>query len=206
MRYGAKMLQWAPFAASNPEPAASLPRYGTPENLGELNEVQETLNFNEASAAGNNDALARFVNEFRDGTLAVSILDVKQTTMSHISGAQLVGSGTTDETKDLAFGAEDNAPYGGMAFYVNELMEGNVKKYRGVYYPKVKAMLQGETYNTKGQSITLTAQRINFRVMKAANEQYRIFSPYFATAAEAEAWVNAKIVAATSGGGTNEGS
>ena len=37
MEYGAKMIQWAPFASSNPEPDSSVPHFGTPVNLGALN-------------------------------------------------------------------------------------------------------------------------------------------------------------------------
>lgn len=44
-QYGAKNLQWAPFAASNPEPEDALPNYGTPMKLGNLMSVAETPNF-----------------------------------------------------------------------------------------------------------------------------------------------------------------
>ena len=48
MDYGAKMLQWAPFAAENTEPAGKLPTYGPAVNLGALNKVSDTPAFNEA--------------------------------------------------------------------------------------------------------------------------------------------------------------
>lgn len=50
-QYGAKNLQWAPFAASNPEPEDALPNYGTPMKLGDLMSVAETLNFSEVESA-----------------------------------------------------------------------------------------------------------------------------------------------------------
>ena len=54
MKYGAKMLQWAPFAQSDPEPAGALPKYGTPVNLGALNKVTDSPTFNEAKGYGDN--------------------------------------------------------------------------------------------------------------------------------------------------------
>ena len=63
MRYGAKMLMWAPFAQENAEPAGALPTYGTAKQLGELNKVTDAPAFNEAKAYGDN-GLGRYVNEF----------------------------------------------------------------------------------------------------------------------------------------------
>ena len=39
MQYGAKMIQWAPFAANDPETVSAPPKLGTPANLGALNKV-----------------------------------------------------------------------------------------------------------------------------------------------------------------------
>ena len=107
-QYGAKMLQWAPFAATNPEPADSLPNYGTPMNLGALQSVAETLNFSEGEARGD-DVRKIYIKEFVDGSLAVGVLELANATASAITGATV---DSTQNAKDIHFSANDNAPYG----------------------------------------------------------------------------------------------
>lgn len=192
MKYGAKMLQWAPFAAENAEPAGALPNYGTPINLGELNKVTDNPVFNEAKAFGNN-ALARYVAEFKEVSIDVEILDMTNTHAAAVLGASI----PEGEGQDLHFGAEDNPPYGGLGFYVNELLPGNKKAYKGVFYPKVKATMQGAEYSTKGDSITLTGCKLHFLGAICSNGDWKLESDYFDTEAEAAEWVNNKVKAAT---------
>lgn len=184
MKYGAKMLMWAPFAAENAEPEAALPNYEAAVNLGELNQVSDNPIFNEGKAFGDNE-LARYVNEFKEVGVDVTILDMTHAHASALLGATLAAG----DAADLQFGAEDNPPYGGLAFYVNEMLKGNVKKYKGIFYPKVKASMQGEEYSTKGDSITLTGKKLRFVGMACAAGTWKMESPYFATEAEAKAWV-----------------
>ena len=185
MKYGAKKLMWAPFAAENAEPENARPSYGAARNLGELNRVSDSPSFKEAKAYGDN-GLARYVNEFKEVGVDVTILDMTHADASAVMGATL----PEGENSALSFGAEDNAPYGGLAFYVNELLKGNVKKYKGIFYPKVKASMQGEEYSTKGDSITLTGKNLRFLGTACNSGEWKVESPYFATAAEAEAWVD----------------
>lgn len=189
MRYGAKMLMWAPFAQENAEPAGALPTYGTAKQLGELNKVTDAPAFNEAKAYGDN-GLGRYVNEFKEVPVDVEILDLTNELASELVGAKL---DSTEGRKDLHFNAEDNAPYGGLSFYINELLAGNVKKYKGIFYPKVKAAMQGKEYNTKGDTITLVGEKLHFLGSAAKNGDWKIESEYFATEAEAEAWVKGKL-------------
>jgi len=192
MNYGAKMLQWAPFAADNAEPAGALPNYSTPINLGELNKVTDNPTFNEAKAHGDN-ALRRHVNEFKEVTIDVEILDMPNEHAESVLGASIPAG----EGKDLHFGAEDNPPYGCLGFYVNELLAGNKKAFKGVFYPKVKATMQGAEYATKGDSITLTGCKLRFLGTSCNSGDWKIQSDYFNTEAEAVAWVNNKVKAAT---------
>ena len=84
-QYGAKNLQWAPFAASNPEPEDALPNYGTPMKLGDLMSVVETLNFSEVESRAD-DVRKIYVREFVDGSLAVSVLELPNETASAVTG------------------------------------------------------------------------------------------------------------------------
>ena len=54
-KYGAKYLQWAPFAAENPDALeTAFPKYGDPISLGALVSVTDTPTFNEAKMYGDN--------------------------------------------------------------------------------------------------------------------------------------------------------
>ena len=137
-QYGAKMLQWAPFAATNPEPADSLPNYGTPMNLGALQSVAETLNFSEGEARGD-DVRKIYIKEFVDGSLAVGVLELANATASAITGATI---DSTQNAKDIHFSANDNAPYGCLGFYISCMKDDGTKYYKGIFYPKVKASMK----------------------------------------------------------------
>lgn len=188
MKYGAKMLMWAPFAKDNPEPDNSLPNYGDAKQLGELNKVSDNPQYSQAKGYGNN-GLARYVNEFKEVTVDVEILDMSNEIASEVMGAAI----ETEGDRDLVFNAENNAPYGGLGFYINELLVDNAKKYKGIFYPKVKASMQGKEYTTKGESITLTNEKLHFLGSAAKTGDWKKESPYFNTEAEAEAWVKKKL-------------
>ena len=150
MDYGAMYIKWAPFAAENPEPAGRLPTYGPAVSLGPLNKVTDSPSFNEAKGYGDN-SLQVYVNKFKETVLAVETTELALDTMSAISGTTI----ETGTHKNMRFRNTDKAPYGGLGFIVNLLLTGNRDICRGVFYPKVKAMLQGTEYNTNGETITL---------------------------------------------------
>lgn len=191
MKYGAKMLQWAPFAESDPEPAGALPKYGTPMNLGELNKVTDSPTFNEAKGYGDN-TLTVHVTEFKEVGIDVEVNELPNAAASAIFGAKL----DTEEGQDLHFGAENNAPYGGLAFYISKMLKSNAKTYQGVFYPKAKASVQGEEYSTKGESITLANSKIHFLATACNSGDWKVLSKDFSTEEEAASWVNEKIKAA----------
>lgn len=192
-KYGAKYLQWAPFAETAPdESTAAFPKYGTPVNLGKLVKVTDSPTFNEGKIYGDN-SLAEYVNEFKECGIDVEVTELSNSVSSSIFGATLATSG--DDT-DLKFGEDDNAPYGGLAFYVCKLVN-NVKKYQCIYYPKLKASMQGDEYATKGDGITLTGGKIHFTASAPANGSWKVVSTEVGTEAAAKTWVDAKIVAAT---------
>ena len=195
MQYGAKMIRWAPFAATDPEAASAPPKLGTPANLGALNKVTETINFNRVSAYGDNVKKVEIV-EFKDGSLAVETLYLSNANAAAVTGAEL---GTTDGDKDLKFGSNDTAPYGSLAFYTNHMRDDGTKYYQGIFYPKVKANMEGEEYNAKGENITLANANITFEVFEALFGKYKIKSEEFDTEAKAAAWVDEKIKAAAGG-------
>ena len=193
-KYGAKYLQWAPFAAENPDALeTAFPKYGDPISLGALVSVTDTPTFNEAKMYGDN-ALKEHVNEFKECGVAVELTDLANSVASAVLGATI----SEEPENDLEFSAEDNAPYGGLAFYINKMVDG-VKSYHGIYYPKLKASMQGTACTTKGDSITLAGGSLNFTAAAPMNGKWKVESDDFPTEAEAKAWVDEKIVKAVAG-------
>lgn len=188
---GCKYIQWAPFAATNPEPAGVVPNYGTPINLGALSKVTDSPSFNEAKTYGDN-ALDEYVNEFKECPIDIEVTELSNAVAAGIFGATL---GTGEDT-DLKFGGDDVAPYGGLAYIVCKQVH-NVNKFQGIYFPKVKAAMQGEEYATKGDSVTLTGGKIKFTASKCNSGDWKIKSADLDTEAAAKTWVDAKIKAAT---------
>ena len=190
-KYGAKYLQWAAFAETAPDAVSTAyPKYGTPMNLGALVRVTDTPSFNEAKAYGDN-VLKEHVNEFKECGVAVELTELSNTVASAVLGATI----NEEADNDLEFSAEDNAPYGGLAFYINKMVDG-VKFYHGIYYPKLKAAMQGTEYATNGDSITLTGGALNFTASAPACGKWKVDSDDFTTEEDAKAWVDEKIKAA----------
>lgn len=190
--YGAKYLQWAPIVE---EPADSKPTYGQAINLGPLVKVADSPTYNEAKSYGD-DVLQEYVNEFNECPVDVEVTELPMDAAAAITGAKLEGE---SEQKDLAFGANDNAPHGGLGFYISKQVKG-VKSYQGVFYSKLKASMQGEEYSTKAGTVTLVNSKMRFLAMSPSFGPWKVKSPGFATETEAKAWVDAKLAAAAATG------
>ena len=193
--YGAKYLQWAPFAESSPDiDPSAFPKYGTPMNLGPLVQVTDTITYAEAKNYGDNE-LQETASEFQELGLDAEITELP------IDAAAAVYGATKTEAGDLEFGDSDDAPWGGLALYTNKQAKiGGVQKkyFQGVFYPKLKASRQGTTYTTKGQSITFANGKIRFTGTACAKGKFQVFSANLETEAAAKAWVDALIKAASS--------
>lgn len=186
--YGAKYIQWAPFAETSPdESAETYPKYGDPINLGALQKATDSPSYNEAKIYGD-DALDEYVSEFKECPIDVEITELSNAVASAVTGAQIDSSGD----KDLHFNSSDEAPYGGMAFFVKKMVHKKVV-YQGIYYPKLKATMQGEEFNTKGDSITLAGGKLHFLASTCAKGDWKVKSDDLATEAAAKTWVDGKI-------------
>lgn len=185
MDYGAKYIRWAPFVEENPEEPKKLPKYGTAVTLGALNKLTDTPAFNEAKGYGDN-ALKVYVNKFKETILGIETTEVPRESMSAVSGT-IIENGTN---KNMRFRDTDKTPYGGLGCYVNKILDDGRDVSMGIFYPKIKAMLQGTEYNTNGENITLATSKLQFTGSAALSGDWKIESPYFDTEEEAQAWVD----------------
>lgn len=193
-QYGAKNFRFAPFAASDPEPAGALPKYGDIVQVGSLNLLNETLNFSEVEARGD-DVRKIYKKSFTDGLLDVDILYISPAVSSKVLGLTL----DSTEKKNLHFRDDDSAPYGGGSFYTTCVRDDSTNSvyYQGIYYPKIRASMQGRSYQTKQKQLVLTNPKLSFSVDACNSHDYRIESEEFATEAEADDWCTAMLSAAT---------
>lgn len=201
MDYGAKYIRWAPFAAEDPEPDGALPNYGPAITLGALNKATDSPTFNEAKGYGDN-TLKVYVNKFKENTISIETTEVPRASMTAVSGTTLESA----TKKNMRFRDTDKTPYGGLGFYVNKLLDDGRDVCMGVFYPKVKAMLQGTEYNTNGENITLSTSKLQFTGSACKSGDWKIESDFFETEAEAKAWVDGMFTGESTDIGKTSGS
>ena len=186
MEYGAKNIRVGKITA---EPANAMPTYDKAMLLGELNQLADNPSFAEAKAAGDNNALARYIKQFTQATVDVTVLDITNEVASMVLGAT-IESGSTQ--KGLSFSGNDVAPYVGLGFYTTNLLAENVVKYKAIFYPRCKASMQGKTYDTKGDSITLSNSKLQFTASVCNKDaRWKMESEFLESEAAAEAWLEA---------------
>ena len=192
MEYGAKNIRIGKITA---EPANAMPTYDKAMLLGELNQLADNPSFAEAKAAGDNNALARYIKQFTQATVDVTVLDITNEVASMVLGAT-IESGSTQ--KGLSFSGNDVAPYVGLGFYTSNLLAENVVRYKAIFYPRCKASMQGKTYDTKGDSITLSNSKLQFTASVCnKGARWKMESEFLETEAAAEAWLEALMPMAT---------
>ncbi len=185
---GARYAKWAPVTA---EPSASLPQYGDVVNLGALVSVNDTPNFNEAKQYGDDHAV-NVLYEFKDCDLDCEVTEMATQTAAKLYGETFT-PGQTSAPGTKTSKQDDSAPYGGFGF-IRATYENNAYGYVGVYYPKAKAVPQGATYTTKGDSIVFTGDKFKMKAIACANGVWREESEPFTSESAAQAWVDALVV------------
>ena len=186
MEYGAKNIRIGKITA---EPANAMPTYDKAMLLGELNQLADNPSFAEAKAAGDNNALARYIKQFTQATVDVTVLDITNEVASMVLGAT-IESGSTQ--KGLSFSGNDVAPYVGLGFYTTNLLAENVVRYKAIFYPRCKASMQGKTYDTKGDSITLSNSKLQFTASVCNKDaRWKMESEFLEYEDAAEAWLDA---------------
>lgn len=187
MKYGAKGPRWGKIQS---EPAGARPTYEAPQKIGSLMKVTESLSMNEAKGYGDN-VLKVYVNEFKECGLATEVTELPAAQLADMVGATLAESG------DLSFATEDAPSYGGYAFYINKAKDNGSKVFQGVFYPKTKAVIQGDEYSTKGDSITLASDKLQMMASACNSGEWKVMSQEFTTEAEADAWCDAQFTGAS---------
>lgn len=183
-QYGAFYGKWAPITT---ETADAPPTYGESVTLGALTKVTDAPNRISINAEGD-DQIQDTLDEFTGGTVDILFsAGITNEAKAKIWGADIGDNG------DLAMGADDEAPYGGYAF-ARRMIKGTHKYFQGIFYPKLKAVPQGEESNTKLKSgTTLTGDNVHMLWEAPLYGKYKYVSGELETEAEAKAWVDGKL-------------
>lgn len=179
---GATFPFWAKVKTDDNE---QMPTYEGGMAFSEIVKVTENLQKAE-SQFYSNDAMSESADEFKYCEITFDNKGVPNTLRAALYGAKLEGN-------KITYGAGDNAPMGGFAFY-RVLQDNSTKYYEGVFYPRVKASLTGMTYDTKGENVTFNGEQTKLIAYACKNtaQTWKV-EEIFATADEALAWVKEQL-------------
>ena len=186
-RYGALYPVWAPIQTDTTSAAPTYDKTKK-QTLGELVKVTETPNFAEATQYGDNRAV-EYVNMFKDCDL-----DTEETDLSMEQAAALYGAALATDDVAVTYKTGDSAPYGGFGFVSCKIRNG-VKSYIGVWYSKVKAIMQASEHDTRNDSITLGTDKVKFKAIAPNGSDEWKDTKSFADEAAAKSWLDGKISA-----------
>jgi len=190
-KYGCAYAKWAPFKTTGADAVTTaFPKYGTPIVPGSLVSVKDNPSFSEAKLYAD-DALKEYVNAFKECAVTVEVDEITNDTASSMFGATI-----DSDSDNLEFNSADTAPFGGLAFFTT-LSQNGVTYYQGVYYPKVKAVMSGSDYVTKGDSISFATGTMTLTASAPACGKWKVLSDKLDTITEAKAWVDDLIKAST---------
>lgn len=165
--YGARYSKWAPWASdANDTDASKLPAYGDAKTFGKLNKVTDSPNFNEGSLYGD-DQLSLYEKNFKDGNV-----DVESVFLPVEDAATILGA-SADDANGLAHGDDDKPPYIGYGFLTHHIGPSG-KYFQVVFYPKLKAAPSSETFETRGDNISFTTDKLSFHWESPACRKYKI--------------------------------
>lgn len=187
MYFRASNIMFAPIASNGMDTETALPTYGTAVKIGSLNRISDNIDRVEASGYGDN-ARKVHVDEFRSYGLDVEITHIPRATYASLNGASV-----DTASKDITFKNNDQAPYGGLVCVRGGRDDDDKDYYIGVYYPKLKAAMQGKDIATKGENISLVTEKLHFAGMACKNHVWCLESDELATEAEAVAWCKEKL-------------
>ena len=164
--YGARYSRWAPWAEGFEDTdRTKLPRYGETAEIGQLNKVNDSLNFNEGSMPGD-DQIVLYEKNFKDGTVDVESVFIPISTAAAMLGA-------AHDENGLADGDDDKAPYGGYGFITNHVSKAK-RYFQAIFYPKVKAAPTSGSFDTRGDNINFVTDKMSFHLESPACRKYRV--------------------------------
>ena len=183
--FGGKYAIWAPIISDDSDKA--LPVYGQPLTLGSQNKTEETVATGSASMHGDDKEKIR-LEEFTSGTLDVQVVALLPSTEATIYGP------ATDEndTSGMSYGGDDRLPYGCYGTTNRRISEDGDVTFRVLFWPRVKAAVQGETVQTKESTLSPAYEKVKFNFSQCLAGVYKI-TKEFDTEAAAKAFLDGLV-------------
>ncbi|GMU16082.1 major tail protein [Waltera acetigignens] len=144
-----------------------------------------TPNYNEAPLYADNQQTEN-VTEFKNANVSIG------TDRLPSEAAMVMFGHTVAENGEESSKSKDEAGYIGYGFITAEQLDG-VKKYRACVLLKVKMKEGEESFETKGDSIVFKTPSLSGTAIANEEGEWRIKSPYYATEAEADQWIQKKF-------------
>ena len=144
-----------------------------------------TPNYHEAPLYADNQQTEN-VTEFKNANVSIG------TDRLPSKAAKVMFGHTVAENGEESSKSEDEAGYIGYGFITAEQLDG-VKKYRACVLLKVKMKEGEESFETKGDSIVFKTPSLSGTAIANEDGEWRIKSPYYATEAEADQWIQKKF-------------
>lgn len=128
------------------------------------------------------DELAEEDRSFKKGTITLNTTDLPTQVQADLLGHSVVDG-------EMVAKADDKPVQSGVGFFGVKQVN-NVRSYRAIWFPKVVFGEPNDEHTTKGESISFGTPTIVGTIYNSALGWKR--EKTFATAAEAQAWLNAK--------------
>jgi len=130
------------------------------------------------------DGLAESDYSFKSGTISLGIDELSDAVQAEFLGHTIASSEMTAKSTDVP-------AYVGIGFYGVKMISG-VKKYRAIFFPKVKFNEPSDSEKTQGESIEFGTSTLEGKILKNDSDVWKI-EKTFALVADAIAYLNTAV-------------
>lgn len=161
------------------------PTYEKAFICGKAVSMSVTPNYNETKLYADN-ILDEYVKEFKDGTISLGVDRLPIAAKNILFGHTVDASG-----KEVTYKSGDAAPYVGVGFYVDEVVDGAKQYVASVIY-KCKFAEGATDFTTKGESIEFKTPSLEGAIAALDDGQWKK-DKVFDTEAAAISWVESQL-------------
>jgi len=181
-----------PFVAKYAESSGTI-SYSNGQRLGKAIKHDLALQNADPVILYADDGAAESVSGFSSGTLTLGIDNLSIADAALIFGITADTITTPGDGTGIAFDDDTDAPLLGYGVIVPMIKNGT-RSYRAILLPKIKFTLPGESFETKGETVSFVTPELTATVMRddSTKHQWRYWAD-FATEALAESWIKSKL-------------
>lgn len=181
-----------PFVAKYTESSGTV-TYSNGQRLGKAIEHELELQNADPVILYADDGAAESMSGFSSANLTLTIDDLSIADAALIFGITADTITTPGDGTGIAFDDDTNPPYLGYGIIVPKV-KGGVRRWMALFLPKIKFTLPGDTYQTKGETVSFGTSELTATVVRddTTKHQWRYLAD-FATEALAESWIKSKL-------------